>query len=889
MRTMRQGLSGRWQSPRPAWLLAAALAGSGLLVGLASGAWALARALERDAEQAALQLQLYADALARHVDRYRTLPSVLALDPSLQAALQGPVDAPTRDALNRRLERVNGVTQSSTLTLIDRNGLCIAASNWRLPSSNVGHDYAYRPYFQQAMQQGRGRFYGIGATTGVAGYYLAVAIEDAQGARLGIVVIKLDLRELEQRWAQAQDIVLLSDEHGVVFLANRPGWRYRELHELSAGEAAQIERTRQYPDLELKPLQFAGRQSLAGAERVRLWPPRGGRPALDVIWQTQPVDEARWTLHLLRDTAPARAIARIVGAGAAGAWLACLLLGLFLQSRLRLVALRQRSREEMEQLVRQHAAALRTAQDGVVEAARRSALGQSASLEHLPQGVSVVDAELRLVAWNRRYVEIFRYPPELMQVGRPIEDLLRYNAQRGLLGGAGPDDEPAVQRRLEHLRAGTPHLHERERRDGTVLEIRGNPLPGGGFVTSYADITQYKNVARDLRTLAGTLEQRIEERTRDLDQARRDAERANRYKTRFVAAAVHDLLQPLNAARMFASALRGQLRPDGPQTLADNLDNALAAQDALLNSLLDIARLESGAIEVQLRELRLGELLETLSREFGLLAAARGLRLDYVPTRAVVRTDEDLLRRIVQNFLSNAIRYTPAGRIVLGCRRAADGVRIEVWDSGVGIPEAQRESIFEEFRRLDTGRNADERGAGLGLAIVDRIARRLGHPLALRSWPGRGSVFSVTVPRGDPAALRVAPVPRAPSLDASLSALQVWCLDDDAHVREATRSLIESWGGHVRLFAHGEAAVAAADEVPDLLLLDVRLGEHSGPDYLPRLQARWGRPVPVIIVSAERDPALQARARAEGWGCLAKPIRPASLRALIRHMVVGAV
>ncbi len=883
---MRWSLKARLRASSQALGPAALLVGATLACGLLTGHMVIERTLEQHVVQADEQLRLYTDSLRRYVDRYRTLPAVLARDPEFRAALSGPFDKATQVRLNRRLEEVNGVTQSSTLTLIDRNGLSVAASNWHLAGSNVGYHYAFRPYFQQAVANGHGSFYGVGATTGVAGYFISEAVHGTDGTVLGVVVIKLDLHELETQWGSSRDLIFLSDEHGVIFLANRPAWRYRELHALSPDDETQIARTRQYGDLPLQPLAPHRRLPDDGnGARLRFDGPDGRR--YDVLWQHLPLGDERWTLHLLQDTAPALAAGRIAGGGV---WLALLLLALFVQSRLRLSRLRRRSREEIEQMVQQHAAALRTAQDGVVEAARRSALGQSASLEHLPQGVSVIDAELRLVSWNRRYVEFFRYPAELMQVGRPIEDLFRFNAQRGLLGDG--NGEEAIRRRLEHLRAATPYLHERERPDGTVLEIRGNPLPGGGFVTSYADITQYKTVARDLRTLAGTLERRIEARTHDLALAKGEAERANLYKTRFVAAAVHDLLQPLNAARMFISALRNRGTDGESKILIDNLDESLSAQDALLNGLLDISRLESGALEVKRRDLRLGNLLEALAREFGVLAQSRDLVLHYVPTRAVVYTDEDLLRRIVQNFLSNAIRYTPHGRVLLGCRRAGDDVRIEVWDSGIGIPEAQRRAIFEEFRRLDTGRNASERGAGLGLAIVERVARLLGHPIHLRSWPGHGSVFSVTVPRGDPTKLLDAakPIPMNDD-DSPLRGLHGCCIDDDARVREGTRALLESWGVSVALHASADTALAAAsaEAAPDFLLLDYRLGEVTGPECVPELFKRWQRAVPVIVISAERDPELQALTRESGWGFLAKPIRPAALRALISGLVARGV
>ncbi|HHW4680830.1 MAG TPA: sensor histidine kinase, partial [Xylella taiwanensis] len=395
---------------------------------------------------------------------------------------------------------------------------------------------------------------------------------------------------------------------------------------------------------------------------------------------------------------------------------------------------------------KQHTDMLHPAQNDIVPTTQHSNTSLNCSLEHLPQGVVIIDAELRLVAWNTRYVELFRFPPELMQVGQPIEDLFRYNAHRGLLGH-GPIED-AIQRRLNHLRSGKPHMRESEKQDGTVLEIRGNSLPEGGFVTSYTDITSYKNATRELRLLADTLEHCVTERTRDLDQARREAENANRYKTRFVASAVHDLLQPLNAARMFVAMLRKQLHETDALRITDNIDSALIAQDAILSSLLDISRLESGTLKTQVHHFALGPLLETLAGEFGILAQSRGLTLTWVPTCAIVCSDEILLRRILQNFLSNAIRYTPRGRVLIGCRRHGDWLRIEVHDQGPGIPESLQSEIFEEFRRLDDG-VANDRGAGLGLAIVERIGRLLNHRIGLRSTLGHGSTFSVSVPLGE--------------------------------------------------------------------------------------------------------------------------------------------
>lgn len=866
------------------------LACAGIALAIALLAWLAARETERrslltSAVQAREQLRVHDDALQAVIERYRVLPAVLAMDPEVHAALaDGAPDAAGVDRLNRKLEQVNGAAATSTLTLLDRHGRSLAASNWRLSNSNVGVDYGFRPYFQQAMADGAGAFYALGYTTGVPGYFLSQAVQDGQGRRIGVVVVKLVFNELEAAWRDLPDHVFVCDAHGVIFLSGREAWRYRDLRPLQAEERVELARTRQYGDV---PLRLLARRDLgeltAGVRRIRM--PEAG----ELLWLSRPMPKQGWTLHLLRPVRPAQLTAQTVGVAVAAGLLAATFLLLFMQQRRRLARLRERSRVELQQLVEQHATELRTAQDGLVQAAGRADYGESPSLQHLPQGVCVIDADLRLVAWNRRYIELFKFPAGFIHIGRPIEDVFRYNARRGLLG-PGPIED-AIARRLDHLRSGKPHMHERERGDGTVIEIRGNPLPDGGFVTSYADITAYKQAARELRSLADALEHRIDERTRDLAVAKREAENANRSKTRFVAAAVHDLLQPLNAARMFVSALRGRLQEPRAQEIADSVEGALAAQDAILNSLLDISRLESGALETRIRDFALGPLLETLASQSGMLARARGLRLDWVATRAVVRTDEALLRRILQNFLSNAIRYTPKGRILLGCRRMQGGLRIEVHDTGPGIPESRQGEIFEEFHRLDDG-VVDDRGAGLGLAIVERIARLLGHAVGLRSTLGRGSVFSIDVPLGDRDAVASASEPVPLSMEADddipLRSRVVWCIDDDPRVCEASRTLLERWSCRVALAAgvHEALAAAQAGGAPHILLLDVRLGQTTGPELYARLAERWGQDTAVILVTAEHDETVRALASERGWGFLSKPVRPAALRALMMQMLL---
>jgi signal transduction histidine kinase len=501
-----------------------------------------------------------------------------------------------------------------------------------------------------------------------------------------------------------------------------------------------------------------------------------------------------------------------------------------------------------------------------------------ATIEHLPQGVSVVDADLRLVAWNRRYMEIFDFPPDLVEIGRPIEDLMRYNAARGLLGRGGV--EANIQRRIEHLRAGNTHAHERELLRGIVLEIRGNPVPGVGYATSYTDVSAYKRVEEKLRALAESLERRVSERTEDLQRALGEADRANRSKSKFLAAAVHDLSQPINAARLYVSAIKEDLRDHPAADLAEHAERSFASVEGLFTSLMDISRLESGKLKLKFEHVRLEPMLESLSREFRMLANSHGLELHCVMTKAVVRTDIALLRRVLQNFLSNAVRYTASGRILLGVRRFRGAFRIEVWDTGCGIAADKTEEIFEEFRRLDIQQAGTERGAGLGLAIVRTIAKLLNCNVKVRSWTGLGSVFSIEVPRGDAAMLQEG-AELAPIAVAGLEGRKVWCIDDDRDVREATRTLLERWGCHVKLCASGEECLRSAHcaEAPDLLILDYGLGDCVGPDLLPELESIWGRVVPVVIVSGEHATLLDDALRNAPWPILAKPIRPRELRA----------
>ena len=499
-----------------------------------------------------------------------------------------------------------------------------------------------------------------------------------------------------------------------------------------------------------------------------------------------------------------------------------------------------------------------------------------AALENMSQGICVVDAELHLVAWNSPYARLFNYPPELLQVGRPVAELTRHNIGVGMLGPG--EVESRVQRRLAHMRTGTRHLSERRFPDGTIVEIRGNPMPGGGFVATFTDVTAFRLAEAALKRVNETLELRVQERTRALTAASAEAQAANASKSRFLAAVTHDLMQPLHAAQLFAHALTER---GGDVAIAQHLNGALAATEGLLTGLLDVARLEGGRLHPQPRAFALAEVLDPLAAEFRAIALDRGVRLDVVGTRAWVHSDPQLLRRVLQNFLSNALRYAGHGRVLLGVRRIGDQLRLEVWDTGPGIAPNEQQLIFQEFRR---GSAAGGQGLGLGLSIAQRMADLLGHALGLRSWPGRGSVFHLDVPLAQAA---VQP-PVATNMQQSLPPGRALLLDNEPAALAALSSLLTSWGWHVHAARNVEQALAAPWR-PDLHILDYHLdGGRTGLDVWRQLRVRYAG-VPTVMLTADRDSELRQRLLDAGLAVLYKPLKPLALRQVLQRVARGAM
>lgn len=501
------------------------------------------------------------------------------------------------------------------------------------------------------------------------------------------------------------------------------------------------------------------------------------------------------------------------------------------------------------------------------------------TLDNIDQGVIVVDEDLRITAWNRRYVSMFDLPAGFVHVGLPIASIYRLNAERG----ESPNDiDTWVERRLEALSRRIPHDHERLQPDGRVLRSSGAPIPGGGYVTSYTDITALRRAASQLEEANERLEARVADRTARLEEARRAAEEATASKTRFLAAASHDLLQPLHAARLFIAALKEEPAVSGPEagpagrTLALNADRAIDSAHRLLTALLNLSKLEAGGVKAAVTQVSLDGLFDELEREYLPVAEAKGLRLTLVRSGLWVQSDRDLLRSMLQNLIANAIRYTDTGRVLVGARRKGETVQILVYDTGRGIPDADRETVFGEFVRLP-GAPVDEPGAGLGLAIVRRLSSLLDHPLTLTSRVGAGTAFRITAPRRhadrppEPAPLKETRLP--------LSGLRVLCVDNEPVILDALTALLTRWGARPVTASSLEAAKAAPGPF-DAALIDLHLGE--GPEGFAVID--WLRPLGVrriALVTADTRDGLNDQATAAGAVLLPKPIKPAALKAFL--------
>ncbi|ASG65069.1 sodium:proline symporter [Idiomarina piscisalsi] len=503
------------------------------------------------------------------------------------------------------------------------------------------------------------------------------------------------------------------------------------------------------------------------------------------------------------------------------------------------------------------------------------------SVENIPQGISVVDQELRLVAWNRRYLEIFDYPDGLVKAGMPVEELLRFNAQRGMLScsdGASADEE--IEKRLDYLQAGSAYRYQRQQGKLTI-ELQGNPMPGGGFVTTYSDITERIDAQKQLQRINQELEERVDDRTKQLLKAKLAEEEAHKSKSRFFAAVSHDLMQPFNAASLFCEMLQSRV-PQEQQPLAENIQRSLEHAEELLTMLLDMTKLDSGNLQPDYQEVDLNSIIKPLAERYRFVAEEKTLQFTYHPTSAVIRSDRKLLTRILQNLLSNAVRYTESGRIVIGIRRHQASIDIWVIDTGPGIPEHKQSEIFKEFHQLPS--TGDNPGLGLGLSIVKRMCELLTIKLDMRSAPEQGTAFKLSLPVIKWASSPITVKPQeAVENSKPLYGMTVLVIDNDKQVLEATSQLMEDWGANVES-ASGMDDIQHSIEC-DLILADYHLDDGlTGINVVKQLRARWNTQTPAIINSADPNESLREEALEVNAYFIPKPLKTGALKRLIRRV-----
>lgn len=518
-----------------------------------------------------------------------------------------------------------------------------------------------------------------------------------------------------------------------------------------------------------------------------------------------------------------------------------------------------------------------------------------AAFDHIPTGVCTFSSRGELMVRNDHFGELLGVPLSLLKKGTAFQRIVEHVERREVLNRKGPRPEFAGW--FKALLRGEAVQERLRRRDGMRLDLRIHSLPDDGFVISIMDVTAETEAAE-------ALERRVQERTAELTEAnwqlqiqateqaetedalrlaKEAAEAADVSKTRFLAAASHDLLQPINAAKLYISTLEEAVVGNGARETVRRLSRSFASIESLLHALLDISRLDSAGAEFNVVAFDLEPMLRSLSDDLAPLAAEKGIALRVVPSSRWVSSDQRYLLRCVQNLVVNAIQYTERGRILIGCRVRGKHLRIEVWDTGIGISEQDQARIFNEFTRLGNGGSGN--GMGLGLSIVERACRHLGHRVRLASRPGYGSVFSIELPMAASGAAELEenrPGEQAPqgTLD-----LIVMLVENDPDVLHATTQRLESWGASVLAATSTAAAVALMQEIgapPDIVLADYQLdGDDNGIDTIRTLRALAGTDIPAIMVTADRSKALLRQGAEMSFAVLTKPVQLSRLRALI--------
>ncbi|WP_430461156.1 PAS domain-containing hybrid sensor histidine kinase/response regulator [Thalassolituus sp. LLYu03] len=517
-------------------------------------------------------------------------------------------------------------------------------------------------------------------------------------------------------------------------------------------------------------------------------------------------------------------------------------------------------------------------------------------LHSLVQGITVIDENHNLVAWNQRFANLYDFPSGYLYVGQSAEMVVRYIARSGGYGEG--DVETLVQMRMSEVQHRMSLHYVRRAADGRYIELTGNPISTNLYITVYSDITEYRNIEDELRKANEILEDRVEERTQELTALNDDLQRANRNKTRFLAAAGHDLVQPLNSASLFSASIINKLNKMADRCpelasdilpVAQNMERSLSSAESLLNELLEISKLDADIVRPNMQIFSLSQVLRSLVEEFRPLFQRKGIALHFVDCHVLVESDPVLLRRILQNLLSNALRYTDQGRILVGARRSMNHVRLQIWDTGRGIPASDLNMIFEEFHRVEShkypaSKDADGKGLGLGLSIVQRMCKLLQHPIQVQSEFGRGSVFSLAIPITEQQPTETSTQPAQVSASADQLIL---CIDNERQITEGMSELLSDWGYQVVGALNDDDALALLNgRTPALAIVDYHLDHgRTGLDAMHALQAQWSSHVPCLVITADYTDEVKAAIQALDYQLLKKPVKAMALRAVLNQIM----
>ena len=527
------------------------------------------------------------------------------------------------------------------------------------------------------------------------------------------------------------------------------------------------------------------------------------------------------------------------------------------------------SKEELQSL-NEELTALNSQLQETLEQQRTSANDLQNVLYSTDVATLFLDPDLRIRFFTPAIKALFNIIKT--DVGRPLSDLRSLATDESLAADA---------RRV--LATSSPIEREVETSDGVwwrrVLPYRTHVDAVEGVVITFTDVTARKHIAQALEA------------------AKRTAELANAAKSRFLAAASHDLRQPLQSLSLLQGLLAHRVEGAVSQKLVARLADTVGAMAGMLNTLLDINQIEAGVIRPEPVDFRVDDLFADLGRNFAYQAQAQGLEFRVVPSALIVHSDRHLLEQMLRNLVSNALKYTPNGKVLLGCRRSGAAVRIEVWDTGIGIPAGELTAVFEEYRQLDNPARERDRGLGLGLAIVHRLGALLGHRIGARSRPGKGSVFSIEVPLGagspatppgatDPISPNPAALAAGSGIQPGTHAASILIVEDDPQVRELLALILGDAGHRTMAVSDGPAALELVQDGamrPDLLLTDYNLPRHmNGLALATALRERLGPELPVVILTGDISSEALTAITAGHCSPLNKPVDPAGLRRAVQ-------